>query len=63
MTSNKYSQSSSSDNFTIQSVTNAFHIYILLICDKSVKTQNLAIFELLVQKETLAGALLRGTVS
>ena len=37
--------------------------YISLICDKSVTTQNLAFFELLVYKETFADALLTGTVS
>jgi hypothetical protein len=36
---------------------------ILLICDKSFTTQNLAFFGLLVQKETFADALLTGIVS
>jgi len=34
-----------------------------LICNKSVITQNLAFFELLVYKETFVSALLTGTVS
>ena len=36
---------------------------ISFICDKRVTTQNFAIFELLVQKETFAYALLTGVVS
>ena len=42
---------------------NVYAYCISLICDKSVKTQNFGIFELLVQKETFADALLTGTVS
>ena len=36
---------------------------ILVFCDKSVTTQNLPFFELLVQKESFADALLTGVVS
>ena len=41
----------------------ATDVYISLICHKSVTTQNLGFFELLVQKETFADALLIGIVS
>jgi len=40
-----------------------YELHVSLICDKSVTTQNLTIFELLVQKKTFADALLTGVVS
>ena len=56
----------SKQNLQLNPVDNPLFVschHIELISDKSVATQNLCIFELLVQKETSADALLTGTVS
>ena len=45
------------------SVNRLTALLISLICDKIVTTQNLAFFELLVQKEMFADALLTGMES